>query len=184
MRSTQDSDPQRGIALVVGMAMLVILTLVVLSAVTLSTSNVKATSNMQFRDAALAVANLAIEQVASSPITEILTTTAVEVDIDQDTVRDYLVTVPPPTCLSWRAVSNLDLDVSDPEDVKCFAGSGAGSRLGGGGSTPTSLCAETTWAIRAPVGDQDTGASVTVNQGIGQRMERTIAETACNGLGP
>jgi len=184
MRATPGSDPQRGVALVVGMAMLVILTLVVLSAVSLSTGNIKATSNMQFRDAALAAANLAIEQVVSSPITGILTSTAIEVDIDQDTVRDYLITVEVPTCLSWRSVSNLQLDVSNPEDVKCFSGTGAGSRLGGGGGTTTSLCADTTWAIRAPVGDQDTGASVTVNQGIGQRVERTIAETACNGLGP
>jgi hypothetical protein len=83
-------------------------------------------------------------------------------------------------------VSNLQLDVSNPEDVKCFSGTGAGSRLGGGGGggTTTSLCADTTWAIRAPVGDQNTGAYVNVNQGIGQRVERTIAETACNGLEP
>ena len=181
MRAPQGSDPQSGIALVVGMAMLVILTLVVLSAVSFSTTNVKATSNMQFRDAALAVANLAIEQVISAPITDIRTETAIEVDIDQDGLRDYLISVPPPACLSWSPVSNLALDVSNPEDVKCFSGSSAGGGLTGG--TNTSCCADTSWAIRAPVGDQDTGAAVTVNQGVRQRMKRTIAESACNTSG-
>lgn len=176
MTSIRRSTPQQGIALVVGMVMLVVLTLLVLSAATLSTSNVKATSNLQFRDAALAAANVAIEQVASTKFFDLPIDTLVQVDIDRDGTDDYQVTVPKPACTYWRPIPNKDLDVT--ADVSCFAGSGAGS--GGKGAPTPSLCATTHWAVRAPVGDPTTGALVTVNQGIGVRLGRTIAETACN----
>jgi hypothetical protein len=177
MTAMRSLNAQRGVALVVGMVMLVILTLVVLSAVTMSTSNVKATANMQFRDAALAAANLAIEQVVSSPINATAPPTPVQIDLDHDGTSEYVVTVPVPACTYWRVMLNRELNISDPNDLPCFAGSAG---VGGMGGRATSLCAETRWAVRAPVNDQATGAVVSVNQGIGVRMSRAVAERDCN----
>jgi len=54
---------QRGATLVIGLIMLVLITLMMTSAFMLSSGNLRAVGNMQFRSEAMAAANLAIEQV-------------------------------------------------------------------------------------------------------------------------
>jgi hypothetical protein len=159
------------------MVMLVLLTLVTLSSVNLSTSNVKATANMQFRDAAFAAANVAIEQVVSTDFNNAPGPVTVYLDMDQDGTNDYRVGVPEPHCDSWEETVP---DITKPEDEPCFLG----ARSGGG-----SFCAETSWRVRAQVvdlatdtqaADAATGAAVTVNQGIRVRMSRPLARNACD----
>jgi hypothetical protein len=159
------------------MAMLVILTLMVLSAASMSTNNVKATANMQFRDAAFAAANLAVEQVVSTAFTNAPQAVAVDLDLNRDGTNDYTVQVPAPSCTRWGTIPNSQLDPGRPEDVPCYGGARGGG-LSAGGSQ--SFCAESTWAVRAPVTDNATGAAVTVNQGIGVRMSVDQARNACN----
>jgi len=90
------SHSQRGATLVVGLIMLVLITLMVTSAFTLSTTNLKSVGNMQFRNEALAAADVAIERVMASPgfftATGALTQS---VDIDNDGNDDYIVTIAP-----------------------------------------------------------------------------------------
>jgi hypothetical protein len=170
------SSGEGGVALVIGMVILVVLTLVVLSSVSMGTSNVKATSNMQFRDAALAAANVAVEQVVSSSFMASPNDAAIYVDLDQDGTNDYSVTVPAPSCSWWTPKLNSDLDPTKPEDLPCYSGSKGGG-LGGGASQ--SFCADTRWDVRSRVDDAATGASVALNQGIGVRMSRIQAQDAC-----
>jgi hypothetical protein len=73
--------------------MLVLLTLVVTTAFMMSSGNLKAVGNMQFRDEAIAAANMAIEQVISSDFTTLPVNVPVSVDIDQDGINDYQVAV-------------------------------------------------------------------------------------------
>lgn len=90
------SHAQRGATLVVGLIMLVLITLMVTSAFTLSSTNLKSVGNMQFRNEALAAADVAIERVLNSPgfyvATGVLTQS---VDINNDGNDDYIVSIAP-----------------------------------------------------------------------------------------
>jgi hypothetical protein len=185
MMLVYDQFNQRGVALVIGMVILIVMTLVLLSAVTLSTGNLKAVSNAQFRDAALAAANLAVEQVVSTAFMNAPGDVRVAVDIDQDGICDYTVDVPAPTCTRWTIPTSGHLDPSNPDDHPCFSG----NRIGELGAGPAgSVCADTLWEVRAQVvdpgtgraADPITGAAVTVNQGIRVRMSRALAKNACD----
>ena len=176
---------RRGVALVIGMVILIVMTLALLSAVTLSTGNLKAVSNAQFRNAALAAASLAAEQVVSTAFVNAPGDVRVAVDIDQDGRCDYTVDVPAPTCTRWTIPAAGDLDPSNPADQPCFSGGRIGGLSAGAGG---SVCADTLWEVRAQVvdagtdkaADAVTGAAVTVNQGIRVRMSRTLAKNACD----
>ena len=177
-------DRRRGVSLVISLIILIILTLVVLSGVSMSTSNVKSTANMQFRDEALAAANVAIEQVVSTDFVSAPQASNITVDINQDGTLDYSVDVPTPVCTWWTNVSLAELDASNPSDIACFGG----TRRGGiGPGSGDSFCANTEWSVRALVAptntgtvvNKATGAAITVNQGIGVRMNKQLAESAC-----
>lgn len=185
MTRVHDPSGQRGVALVIGMVILIVMTLVLLSAVTLSTGNLKAVSNTQFRDAALAAANLAVEQVVSTAFMNVPEDARIAVDIDQDGMCDYTVYVAVPTCTKWTFPTPGDLDPSNSADHPCFSGSRIGGLAAGAAG---SVCADTLWEVRAQVvdagtgkaADPITGAAVTVNQGIRVRMSRTLAKNACD----
>ena len=70
--------------LVVALVMLLMLMLMVGSAYTLSGTNLKAVGNMQFRNEAIAAANIGIEKVLSSAFTTSPTGEQVNVDINND----------------------------------------------------------------------------------------------------
>ena len=178
------SEVQRGVSLVISLVMLVVLTLVVLSGVSMSTSNVKSTANMAFRDEAFAAANLAIEQVVSTDFMNMPQTSMIPVDINQDGTNDYAVDVPAPVCVWWKPLMVTELREENPAHAPCFGG----SRRGGiGPVNQQSFCAETRWAMRALVGESNTGATankttgavVTVNQGISVLMNVHLAQNAC-----
>lgn len=176
MRQTRSRATQGGVALIIGLVILIIMTLATLSAVNMSTSNVKATANMQFRDAAFAAANVAIEQVVSTSFSNTPAEVTVNVDMQQYGGADYVVVVPEPYCNSWSTPNSSDLDPTDPADLPCFSG----SRLTGVGGGTSSFCADTLWEVRAPVTDAQTGAVLTVNQGIKTRMSVDLARNACD----
>jgi hypothetical protein len=186
MVPARDPSSRRGVALVIGMVILIVMTLVILSSVTLSTGNLKAVSNMQFRDAALAASTLAIEEVVSTAFMNAPADARIAVDIDRDGTSDYTVYVPVPTCTRWTIPNPVDLDPSEPADQPCFSG----SRIDGlGADALSTFCADTLWELRAyqvvgagtvPAADPVTGAGVTVNQGIRVRMSRALAKNACD----
>jgi len=141
---------QRGATLIVGLIMLVLITLMVTSAFMLSTGNLKAVGNMQFRSEAIAAANVVIEQVLSSPFT-----TAPEaqpnipVDINNDGVDDYFVSIATPTCV--RATIALPASASS---ITLGPAMSAASHW------------NTIWDIDAVVNDPVSGASIRIRQGV------------------
>lgn len=154
---------QRGATLVVGLIMLVLLTLMVTSAFMLSSGNLKAVGNMQFRDEAIAAANAVIEGIISTDFTAAPTAADTVVDIDQDGTPDYRVTVQMPVCVQA---------VPAPPDPATL--SGVSSNL------PGSSDFNTVWDIRAAVSDAKTGAAVTIWQGVRKRMTQPQYEaSAC-----
>ena len=112
-----NASRQRGAALVVGLIMLVLITLMLVTALNLGTTNFRAMTNMQFRSEAIAAANKAIEQVISSPFTAAPAAEAINVDLDNNAVNDYVVQIAVPQCVSATQAfgadpSSLSLPVS------------------------------------------------------------------------
>lgn len=167
MRFLPAMHVQRGATLAVGLIMLVLITVLVTSAFNLSTTNLMAVGNMQFRDEAIAGANKAIEQVLSSPFTDSPTGQAINVDIDNDNTPDYEVVFSAPTCISD---SELIVNGAAPSSVTL------GSAFAVAGST----FHETIWDISASVTDVNrSGASVQVHQGVRVLLTQAQYDAVC-----
>lgn len=150
MISPASQRAQRGATLVVGLIMLVLITLMVTSAFMLSTGNLKAVGNMQFRSEAIAAANVVVEQVLSSPFTTAPAAQAnIPVDINNDGTDDYFVSIATPTCI--RATIALPANASS-------------ILLGPAMSTASHW--NTIWDIDAVVNDPVSGASIRIRQGV------------------
>ncbi len=151
---------QRGVTLVVGLIMLVAITLLMISAFSLSGGNLKAVGNMQFRNEAIAAANMAIEQTININFVTIDPANypaILNIDIDQDNTIDYAVSIKAPLCLK-AALAPVDL-----------------SALSGINSNVTNSSDYLTlWEIEAAAQNQATGASVVVKQGISKQL--TLSE--------
>lgn len=143
---------QRGVTLVVGLIMLVLITLVVTTAFMMSSANLKAVGNMQFREEALAAANAAIEDVISSDAIFFAPAETTR------TVGDYDVVVKAPVCLY---ATDVVTSTSNDANPNIYKETSAG---GGGASAPGYL--DTYWDIAAEVEDPLSGAHVVTHQGV------------------
>lgn len=108
-------DRQAGATLIVSLIMLVMITLIVVSAYNMSTTNLKAVSNVQCKREGIAAADVALKERISSTFTAAPAASTMEIDLDQNGSNDYVVTVTP-TCI--RAIpsapppSSLSLTIS------------------------------------------------------------------------
>jgi hypothetical protein len=164
MKPTRSPRSERGVTLVVGLIMLVVVTLMVTSAFLLSTTNLKAVANTQFRDEAIAAGNVAVERVLSAMFVGTNTVPAagtynINLNNDDDPNTDYQVSIPTPVCV--RAAAELPTGASAP-------GSGSSVTLVLPPAAPTTF--ETLWEIFATVTDAASGASVVVRQGVRVRL--------------
>lgn len=160
---------QGGVTLAIALIMLVIITMMVLGAFRLSTGNLRTVANIQFRNEALAAANVAIDEVVSTllpegslnpPIQRVI-----DVDIDGDGKDEYKVTIPAPQCV--RAVQSL---ASVPSSVTL-------------GSAMSSIALwNTLWDINAAVTDfaaGSTGASLGTHQGVWVLLTEAQRNAVC-----
>lgn len=160
MKNMKNLYKQQGATLVVGLIMLVMTTLLTVSAFTLSGNNLKAVGNMQYRNEAIAAANMAIEQTIGlnyAAIDPANYPESVDVDIDQDDLPDYTVDIPAPFCVS-----------AIKADADLLSLSGVNANI------QNSSDYWTLWEIRADATSVATGASVTARQGIRKRL--TLSE--------
>ena len=155
---------QRGAALVVSLVMLVLITLLVLAALSLGTANFRSVSNTQFREQAIAAANVAIQQRVSSNFDIDATkdpSSTIPVDLNQDGTDEYAVEVTP-VCVSAEVAES-----ADPSSV----------------SLPASMSAPSTWNtvwdIAAEVDDGETGTAVEVHAGVRVLMSQDDKANAC-----
>lgn len=148
--STRPRTRQRGATLVVGLIVLVLITLMMVSAFTLSTGNLKAVSNMQLRDEAIAAANVAIERVISSDAIFF------NPEVREISVPPYTVNVREPVCLSAVEIAANTGQVTPPILIE---GGPTGGVAGSGFLV-------TQWELVAEVNDAVTGARAEVRQGI------------------
>lgn len=165
---------QRGVTLVIGLIMLVLITLIVTTAFGLSTTNLRSVGNMQVRDEAIAAGNIAIEQEVSSAFTNNVPaliparlvdidnngTYGVTYDGDNDGTYEYSVRIEPPACI--RA-SRATTEAASSEEVEDLSSSSSWN---------------TVWDFNAQVTDAKSGAAVRVRQGIRVLISETAAADA------
>ena len=190
---------QRGVTLIVGMIMLVLITLLVLASYHLSRNNLEIVGNAQQRNEALAAAQQTIEAAIDSALltsnpTSLFPTpcpgwtdNTLCYDVNADGTNDVVVQITPaPTCVKGQAIPLTSLSLTDPNDQacrqqvqQCFGQEGCAST--------DSSCANSLWDIRAvaqnlaPNGTSaaSRGPVAVVNQGIAKRVKTTEIATSC-----
>ena len=172
---------QQGVSLLVALVILVLLALLGLGAYQTSSTDMRASGNMQARTEALNAAQEAIETVISTSQFTTNPANAVETpcggtpntfcsDYDGDGVPEYTTRLTPaPACVVVKVLKNTELDLTSASDLGCMT---AQSQQFGvaGAVTGDSLCANTVWQVTAEASSASSGAKVTVTQGVGIRV--------------
>ncbi|MEH6610806.1 MAG: hypothetical protein V7696_15675 [Halioglobus sp.] len=106
MNLSQLPRQQSGVVTIfVCMVLLLLITGIITTALSMSTTNLRAVGNVQARDEALSSASVIIENVISSSFATDIGGPAAAVindfgvDLDKDSVNDYLVNMPAPVCV-------------------------------------------------------------------------------------
>lgn len=190
---------QQGAVLIVGLIMLLLVTLIAVAAIRMSTTHVQVVGNEQFKAEAVNAANYALDLVINNEdFTEIdLSANPVTVNVagDGDEGVSMVVQYSDPECSRYRFIKKSELVkrqesgteyvyTVDEDDAGCITGVPSTgvtivNAAVSGSIEDNSLCVTTLWDVSASVEDAQTGASVTVNQGIEMRMEITEAENKC-----
>lgn len=147
MNTRSFAHAERGSILVVSLIMLLLFTLLVSGALTMNTVNLKAVGNMQAREEAIAAANVALEYVTSTNFTNSPTALVNNVDINDDGVNDYVVSIAAPTCIRATVAQ---------------AAAASSVKLG----SISNNTWNTVWSFSATVVDQASGTSTQVRSGV------------------
>lgn len=170
---------QRGVALLMGLIMLVVMTLFAVTIFKLGKGGLQIVGNMQLRNQAQAAAQSAIEEVLSTATFVTTPANAIRspcggvankicVDVNGDGVTDVNVVVTP-TCVSVKIIPVAALSFSNANDVGCLVG--LSQEFGvSGASNNDSLCANMLWDINAVATDPINNAQFSVNQGVAVRV--------------
>jgi Tfp pilus assembly protein PilX len=161
MRRAACPRRQGGATLVIGLILLVFITLMVTTAFSLSTTNLRMVGNMQLRDEAVAAANAATETVLGSAFTSAPTAQEINIDIDNDAVTDYVVSVAQPSCV--RATLTT---AATPSSLSLP-------------SMSTAATWSTLWDIDATVTDTRSGTAVRVRSGARVNLSQAQKNSVC-----
>lgn len=157
---------ERGAALVVSLIMLVLITVVVITALNLGSANFRAVSNTQFRDEAVAAAEVAVQQVIGSNFTLAPAPLSIDVDLDNDgaPVPDYVVDVAQPECIFASIAEESDPSSEDLDE-----------------SLTVSSTWNTVWELDARVapGSSAGEADVRVKTGVRVLLSQAEKDTVC-----
>lgn len=151
------------ITIFISMIMLLLITILVATAFRLSTTNLRAVGNVQTRSEAIAAAEKVIEQilVEDAGLSAFQAARTENVDINQDSVNDYLVAVPAPVCV--RA-TRANVTTSSSVTLPGFSATGAWN---------------TVWEITAIATDVASGTSVSVVHAIRFLLTDTEKNAVC-----
>jgi hypothetical protein len=196
---------ERGSALVVSLIFLLIFLIMALAVYRGSLTSAQVIGNMQWRNEAIASANVAIDSLLSSAriateaddVTLEVNTAPFQYDANADGKTDVTVNFPPvtldgltrpgPRCLRAAPVPVAKLDPDKEEDAGCFVSSsagglaveGAGGTSAISGSSAVSLCSNSEWTMTVRATDPTTNTNVDVVQGFAVRVP-TVAIPVCN----
>ncbi len=181
---------QRGMALVVGLILLALMTVMAITSFNIGRTSLDIVGNMQQRQQVIVAANSAIQEAISTvrlfqaPGSIFLdpcggTQNTRCFDINNDGEPDITVTLSPqPTCIQAQTIPNGALTLGDPNQAGCATG--AAQTFGiEGAATGSSLCANSVWEVTAVATDVVTGAEIVVTQGAAVRVSTDDVGTTC-----
>ena len=164
---------QKGVTLLVGMIMLVVLTLLVVFAIRSSNTGLQVAGNMQAQIEATGAAQQAIEQI----VEQFKLDTLNPADIAAQTVpvqlgnQQFLVAVATPVCEMKAPV----YVVTDPTGSgrNCLGSNNNDVILDVDGNeiVRLTICATQSWRVEATASDATTGANVSLVQGVSIRVQ-------------
>ncbi len=180
---------QSGATLLVSLIMLVLLTMFAISSLNTANTNLKVVGNMQAKSEAMNIAQEAIETVLSTtlfisnPANAVLTpcggANTLCSDINSDGTNDYTTVLSPaPRCVTVKPIKSSELILTNTEDLNCSTGQAQQFGIAGA-VTGDSLCSNTVWEITAVTTGTNSGASVTLTQGVGVRISSDDAGGSC-----
>lgn len=185
---------ERGIALIVGMIMLVVITLLVIGSFTLGKNNLEIVGNQQHRNEATASAQRALEEAVGSallttnpanvlqpPCDGIPNTRCYNVSKDSTNTSADQITVtltPTPTCVKAEVIKVANLDLAQTEDQKCVVQANQQTGVENVAGTD-SLCSNSTWDIRSEAVDPTTKSKAVATQGIATRVRTVDVAASC-----
>ncbi len=188
---------QRGLSLVVALIMLIVMTVTTLAVFRMSQTGSQIVANMQFRDEAVASANSTIQEVISTQ-RMFLSPDAVFLqacngsfnrrcfDLNGDGQDDIEVEIAAPRCVQVSIIPTSTLNLAVAGELACARDT---VQMFGveGIATGDSLCANSTWEIRAQAQDFNgsgaTGARMSVVEGVGVQVPSGTAIGFCLGSG-
>ena len=173
---------QRGVALFIVLVLMLALLWFGLSASRIGGQGLQIVGNMRADRQATAAAQRAIDQtISSNAFTKdpaAVAAAPIATDIDGDGHDDFTAMITPaPKCFRVRPIKTMELDVQKAPDRVCLQSSGGTGNLAS--ASGDSLCAYSEWNIGARVNDASTRTNVTVNQGVGIRVEKANASNFC-----
>ena len=181
---------QRGMALVVGLILLALMTVMAITGFNIGRTSLDIVGNMQARQEVIAAANSTIQEAISTtrlfqtPEAIFLAPCNNEpntrcFDTNGDGTDDISVALDPtPTCIQAQNIPNAALDVDDLNQAGCATGVGQTYGIEGT-ATGSSLCANSVWEIVAVATDLITEAEVVVTQGAAVRVSTDEIGTHC-----
>lgn len=187
---------QRGMTLVVGLLMLLVMSVLALSSFNISRVSLLAVSNMQIRDEAQAAAQEALDQVISSTLfasnpeavlsgstscpTGTTVTNGICVDPNGDGRTVLKVQLQPtPFCFLASSIKAQTLDITSPNDAGCVLGQSQTFGVVGSTGTGASLCSDTQWQVSAVATDVASAASVRITEAIAVRTTTDAVSSFC-----
>lgn len=188
--STLPLRRERGMALVIGLILLALMTLMAITSFNIGRTSLDIVGNMQARQQAVTAANDAIQEAVSTvrlfqapnaiflnPCGGVANTRCF--DINGDGADDITVTLTPaPTCIQSQVIPNASLNLASANEAGCATG--AAQTFGiEGTATGSSLCANSVWEITAVARDPVTEAEVTVTTGAAVRVSTDDIGTTC-----
>lgn len=185
---------QRGIALIVGMIMLVVITLLVIGSFTLGKNNLEIVGNQQHRNEATASAQRAVEEAVGSallttnpgnvlqpPCDGVKNTRCYNVSKDSTNTSADQITVtltPDPACIKAEVIKVANLDLSQTGDQNCVVQVNQQAGVENVAGTD-SLCSNSTWNVRAQAVDAATKSNAVVSQGVATRVRTVDVAASC-----
>jgi hypothetical protein len=186
MSRARGPGKQQGAALFVAIVLLVAMAWFALSAFRISSQHLQMVGNSEVTHQA--AAQQAIEQTISSNLftkdPAAVAATPIAVDVDGDGRPDFTAElIPAPKCIRVRPIKTMELDIAQAADRVCLQTSGGTGNLivtpGAAVASGNSLCAYSEWNVSGQVNDAPSGTTITVNQGVGIRVETANAANFC-----
>lgn len=189
MRNPTMRSRQRGMALVVGLILLALMTVMAITGFNIGRTSLDIVGNMQGRQEVIAAANSTIQEAISTtrlfqaPDQIFLNPCAGAntrcFDTNGDGEDDITVALTPtPVCIQAQTIPNAALNLSDVNQAGCATGVGQTFGIEGT-STGSSLCANSVWEIVAVATDLVTEAEIVITQGAAVRVSTDEIGTNC-----